>query len=177
MAKNDAANGNTLRHTPKPRIVTSFETITTFEEWRHSLVHSLSSDPIFARFIDASVSWTRKSKSNPTKGFVDDSGMVPQESWLTSTQKVIFLELMLEYIARYTPVIAQCNIVRSSTSLSSLWQTLHQYYGFHEETFPIKTMLGLNMTKILKPCSNPKLIKSVSHLQQIKLHRPMERPG
>ena len=118
-------------HAPRPRMLTRSETTATFEDWKHSLTSTLSSDPMFALFLCDGVKWTKKSKANATRGFVDDTDVVSLGKRLTAAQKVIFLELMLEQIATYAPTIARSTIIRNSTSTASVWQTIRQHYGLH----------------------------------------------
>ena len=40
------------------------------------------------------------------------------------------LDLMLGQIANYCPVISRNSIIKTSTSLRELWQTIRQHYGF-----------------------------------------------
>ena len=48
----------------------------------------------------------------------------------TALQQVYMLELMLGQIANYCPVISRNTIVKNSTSLSCIWQTIRLHYGF-----------------------------------------------
>ena len=48
----------------------------------------------------------------------------------TAQQKVSLLELMLGQIANYCPVISRNTIVKNSTSLSDIWQSIRLHYGF-----------------------------------------------
>ena len=54
--------------------------------------------------------------------------LIPVARSLTAQQKVTFLELMLRQIANYCPVILRNAIVKSSTSIDSMWHTIHQHY-------------------------------------------------
>ncbi len=49
---------------------------------------------------------------------------------LLYTQKVTHLELMLEEIANFCPVISRNTIIKSSTSVQSIWQSIRMHYGF-----------------------------------------------
>ena len=66
---------------------------------------------MFAPFLCDGVKWTKKLKANATRGFVDDTDVAPLGKRLTAAQKVIFLELMLEQIAKYVPTIARSMII------------------------------------------------------------------
>ena len=68
----------------------------------------------------------QKSKTNPNRDFVDDGVDVPEARRRTATQKVIHLELMLGQIANFCPVISRNTIIKSSTSIQSIWQSISQ---------------------------------------------------
>ena len=63
-------------------------------------------------------------------GFTDDDEEVPAAKRLTAQQKVNFLELMLGQIANYCPIISRNSLVKSSTSIEFIWQTIRQHFGF-----------------------------------------------
>ncbi|KAJ8019190.1 hypothetical protein HOLleu_42388 [Holothuria leucospilota] len=56
---------------PKQWSLTRSETVTSFEAWKNNLTYTLSLDPSFSPFIEAT--WEKKAKSNPYRGFKDDS--------------------------------------------------------------------------------------------------------
>ena len=74
--------------------------------------------------------WSKKTKTNPTRGFTDDPPSTPSESRKTAQQKANLLDLMLGQIANFCPVIARNCIVRNSSSLSDIWSMIRLHYGF-----------------------------------------------
>ena len=74
--------------------------------------------------------WENKTKSNATRGFADDTAPIPAESRKTAAQKMTLLELTLGQIANFCPVISRHTIVRSSTSVDSIWQLTRAHYVF-----------------------------------------------
>ena len=62
------------------------------------------------------------------RGFTDYGEDVATR--LTVQQKVNFLELMLWQIANYCPIIARNRLVKNSTSIQSIWNTIRQHFGF-----------------------------------------------
>ena len=46
-----------------------------------------------------------------------------------AAQKVTNLEMMLGQIANYAPIISWKSIVKSSASITGVWQTIRQHYG------------------------------------------------
>ena len=72
----------------------------------------------------------KKPKNNQTRGFVNDADTVPASSRRTAAQKVAQLELMFGQIANYCPVISRNTIVKNSTSVDNIWQSIRTHYGF-----------------------------------------------
>ena len=62
------------------------------------------------------------------RGFTDYGEEVATR--LTAQQKVNFLELMLGQIANYCPIIARNTLVKNSTSIQSIWNTIRPHFGF-----------------------------------------------
>ena len=115
---------------PKQWLFTKVETVNSFESWRQNLQYVLSLDSNFAPFLVSGAPWEQKTKSNATRRFVDDTAPIPTEIRRTAVQKVARLELMLGQIANFCPVISRNTIVRSSTSIDSIWQLIRPHYGF-----------------------------------------------
>ena len=55
-----------------------------------------------------------------------------------TAQQVATLETMLGLIANYAPVVSRGNIVKSSTSLNSVWKVLQLYYGIQSNSDTIQ---------------------------------------
>ena len=118
---------NTQR-APKQWCLTKTETVNSFENWRQNLIYTLSLDTNFTQFITTDANWGKKCASEPNRGFTDDD--VIASGGRTALQQVYMLELMLDQIANYCPVISRNTIVKNSTSLSCIWQTICLHYGF-----------------------------------------------
>ena len=112
---------------PKQWILTKQESITSFEAWKGNLLYRLSLDKTFKPFLD--ITWEKWSKTRPHRGFTDDT-TGRAASRRTAAEKAATLELLLGQVANYCPVIARNTIVRSSTSLQQIWQTIRAHYGF-----------------------------------------------
>ena len=117
-----------MQRAPKQWCLTKAETINTFENWKQNLVYTLSLDSNFAPFLLDAVTWAKKTKANPLRGFVNDVEGV--ENKRTAQQKVNYLELMLGQIANFCPIISRNTIVKNSVSLASIWQTIRLHFGF-----------------------------------------------
>ncbi|KAI0218195.1 hypothetical protein LSAT2_030081 [Lamellibrachia satsuma] len=118
---------NTQR-APKQWCLTKTETVNSFENWRQNLIYTLSLDTNFTQFFTTDANWGKKCASEPNKGFTDDD--VIASGGRTALQQVYMLELMLGQVANYCPVISRNTIVKNSTSLSCIWQTIRLHYGF-----------------------------------------------
>ena len=115
---------------PKQWCLTKHETVNSFENWRQNLIYTLSLDPNFAPYLVDGVQWTKKTRADQYRGFQNDPNTVDEALRKTRAQKASMLELMLGQIANFCPVIARNTIVKSSTSVSSIWQTIRLHYGF-----------------------------------------------
>ena len=101
---------------PKQWCLSKSETINSFDNWRQNLLYTLSLERNFAPFL--------------AEGFANDGEDVAEAKRLTAQQKVNFLELMLGQIANYCPIIARNTLVKNSTSIQSIWNTIRHYFGF-----------------------------------------------
>ena len=119
----------TTTRAPKQWSLTKTETITSFEAWRQNLQYTLSLDSNFAPFLGDTVTWQKKSQG-PLRGFTDDGTNIPTAQRRTAQQKCTHLELMLGQIANYCPIISRNTIVKNSTSINSIWQSIRMHFGF-----------------------------------------------
>ena len=105
-----------IHRAPRQWCLTKHETVNTFENWKQNLIYTLSLDVNFADFIATDAQSQKKTA-------VGNNGA-------TTQQRVYMLELILGQIANYCPVISRNTIVKNSTSLSVIWQTIRLHYGF-----------------------------------------------
>jgi len=115
---------------PKLWPLSKNETITSFENWRQVVIYSISLNKHFAPFLTNDAKWTISPSTTANRGLSHDGNDVPQADRRTAEQKCASLELMLGQIAVHAPIVSQRSIVKCSTSLSSIWQTLRLHYGF-----------------------------------------------
>ena len=99
---------------PKQWTLTKDETLNSFTNWKANLLYILSLDSNFAPFLIDGCTWTKKTPSSPTRGFVDDGSSVPAAQRRTAAQKCAHLELMFGQIANYATVISRNTIVKGS---------------------------------------------------------------
>ncbi|XP_066017570.1 uncharacterized protein [Pocillopora verrucosa] len=115
---------------PKQWCLSKVESINSFENWKQNLIYTLSLDSNFAPFLADGFTWLKKTRGQPLRGLHNDGESVPLARRLTARQKVNFLELMLGQIANYCPIISRNTLVKNSTSLEFIWQTIRQHFGF-----------------------------------------------
>jgi len=115
---------------PKQWCLSKNETLTSFESWKQNLLYTLSLDANFAPFLGEGSSWLKKTRASPLRGYTDDGESVPAARRRTATQKVNMLELMLGQIANYCPIISRNTIVKNSTCIGDIWQTIRLHFGF-----------------------------------------------
>lgn len=120
----------TTAQAPKQWSLSKNETINSFENWRQNLVYTLSLNTNFAPFLTDSTTWAKKTRTQPLRGFTDDGETVPLSRRKTARQKVNFWELMFGQIANYCPVISRNTVLKNSTSIQSVWNMIHEHFGF-----------------------------------------------
>lgn len=115
---------------PKQWCLGKNETINSFENWKQNILYTLSLDQNFAPFLVGNVQWQKKSKASPSRDFTNDGEDIPERIRKTKEQKSNLLDLLLGQIANYCPLISRNTIVRNSTSIEQVWQTIRLHYGF-----------------------------------------------
>ena len=119
-----------MQGAPKQWCLTKNESVNSFENWKQNLTYTLSLDTNFAPFLILGASWNKLSRDLPLRGFTDDANDVPVGDRRTAQQKCNMLHLMLGQIANYCPVISRNSIVKTSTSIESIWQCIRLHFGF-----------------------------------------------
>ena len=114
---------------PKQWSLTKNETITTFESWKQNLIYILSLDPNFAPFLVHGATWEKKGRNNANRGLTDDEDMTAAGA-RSAAHKVVHLELMLGQIANFCPIISRNTIIKNSTSVDQIWQSIRAHFGF-----------------------------------------------
>ena len=116
-----------MARAPKQWSLSTTETVNYFEGWKQNLQYTLALDPHFAPFLVANTTWLKISRATPLRGFTnDDAGDHRQ----TAQQKVNMLELMLGQVENYCPIISRNSIIKNSTSMEAIWQSIRSHFGF-----------------------------------------------
>ena len=113
---------------PKRWCLSEHETLNSFEVWRQHQIWCLSQEKTFAPFLTDGITWSKKSTTNPTRGFTNDGG----DNGVTAAQKVLHLESLLQQICNFCPIVSRSTIVKQSTSIASVWNMIRLHFGFHQ---------------------------------------------
>ena len=113
---------------PKQWQLSTEETITSFNAWKGNLLYHLSLDSNFSPFLEPDFVWTK----GGNRGLTADGEDVPANVRKTATQKKIQLELFLGQIANFCPVISRNTIIKTCTSLESIWEAIRAHYGLQK---------------------------------------------
>ena len=87
------------------------------------MLYLLSSDQNIRPYINSK--WHMK-EDDPLTGLKPDTGGDVK----TAEVKVVELEMMLQLIAVYAPIISRRTIIEDSTYLESIWSEIREHYGF-----------------------------------------------
>ena len=87
------------------------------------MLYLLSTDQNFRADINSK--WDMK-EDDLLRGLKPDTG----DNGKTAEVKVVELEMMLQLIAAYAPIISRRTIIEDSTSLESIWSEIQEHYGF-----------------------------------------------
>ena len=149
-------NNSSLKQWP----LTESETLISFEAWRSNLVYRLNSDPKFAIFLLEGVVWQKHARAQgDTRGLQSDllpaddpdNPNGPNPAGFTAAQKVQNLDLMLQQIANFCPIISRRTIIYESTSISSVWQSIKLHFGFQTTGGNFIDFVGVKFTPPERP--------------------------
>ena len=115
---------------PKQWVLSENETITSFASWQSNILYHLSLNNEFAQFLDAGVTWQKKSA--PNRGLAADADPVPAADRKTAAQKNILLERMLGLIAQFSPSLLRNDIIGKSLSLDWIWKRIRKHYSLQQ---------------------------------------------
>ena len=106
--------------------LTENESSTTLEAWIDHVICTLSQEEIFTPFLRPDATWGKKTRKSPFRCFTGHD----------AANRSTIHELMLQRIAMCAPAVFYHTIVKNSTSLDSIWQTMKLYYGINDSTKP-----------------------------------------
>ena len=138
-----------MARAPKQWCLSKNETVNSFENWKQNIQYTLALDQNFAPFLTPNATWLKRTKANTHRGFQDDAAEAPNRQ--TAAQKVTMLELMLGQVANYCPIIARNAIIKSSTSMESIWQSIRSHFGFQSTGAHLLDFADMNLEPGEKP--------------------------
>ena len=135
-------HGN-LHHGPKIRLLSSKETIQSIESWKSTVIYGLRLNPDFVPYLHEGVIFGRKSRTQPSRELDDEfrketytvtvSGNDTQRERTVLVQskedKAAVVDLLLDQVANYAPVIPRNDIIKDAKSLNEVWVKIKQYYN------------------------------------------------
>ena len=132
---------------PKQWKLSTNETQTSFDNWKESVEFHISLDSKSARFLTDLTTWN----SSETRGFVNDTGDVAEDSRMTAIAKKKLLNIILGSVASNAPVISARYIKNVATSLEDIWTRLRQFYGFRKTGGRITEFLSFKLEEYESP--------------------------
>ena len=93
-------------------------------------LHTFSLEYNFAPFLIDMVTWLEKTAAAPLLGLENDTEEVHVVKRRTAAQMVTQLEPFLGPVVNYCPMISRNTMVKSSTSLNTMWQAIRTHVGF-----------------------------------------------
>ena len=135
---------------PKQWSLQSDADVSEYEKWKNNLLFTFSTEPLYSPFLGKDVTWLKQTKANPKRGFTDDADPIPEASRKTAEQKVYALELMLGQIANYAP-INRGTIVKSSTSLASVWKAIRNHLNIQATGARILDLANMSLNPGERP--------------------------
>ena len=139
------------KFTPKIERLTENESLTSFKSWKGIMLYNLGLDNNFAPFLNPDVHWEKKSRCVENRGLADEINPdgppngegVPQPVVVqTAAQRCRTLEMLLNSIANYAPVISRDTIVKSSTCLDDIMACAQNPLRFSDQRCPFSGFAG-----------------------------------
>lgn len=119
---NNSGNKREL-HPPKLWALEEEETLSSFNEWKSTIVAALRTDPRYERYIEPDATGGVKTANNPNRDYQDDGLGMPAADRRTATQKAADVDQFLEYLSLFAQVIPQISLVKEKTTcLNDVWR-------------------------------------------------------
>lgn len=132
-----------LKHGPKPKSLTSNETLNSLEIWKNNITYGLKMNPDFRPYLVEGFSWGKKSRIRPYRNLTDvvvhheateDAVThVKTEAYdeivKSREDRALDVDLLLDQIANYAEGIPRHDIVKDSASLDEVWQKIKLFYN------------------------------------------------
>ena len=114
------------------------ETISSIERWRQNVLYHLRLDPAFRPYLRDGKKFGKKSKTSPYRLFTDDikvekvNGEDVQTVVLSKEDKCWDVDLMLDQVSNFCPLIPRRDITHDSASLEEVWSKIRLYHNLEK---------------------------------------------
>ena len=130
-----------LKYGPKVIPLGEEETLASIERWKQNVIYHLRLNEEFRPFL--TTQFGKKSRANPNRSLRDEtkSESVKNEAGLTRVvttliqskeDKTFTVDLLLDQIANFAPLIPRNDITRDSGSLHDVWQKIRLYHNLEK---------------------------------------------
>ena len=114
------------------------ESISSIERWRQNVIYHLRLDPAFRPYLKDGVKFGKKSKSAPNRQLTDDikkekvNGQDVDTVVATKEDKCWEVDLMLDQVSNFCPLIPRRDITHDSASLDEVWAKIRLYHNLEK---------------------------------------------
>ena len=114
------------------------ESISSIERWRQNVIYHLRLDPAFRPYLKDGVKFGKKSKSAPNRQLTDDikkekvNGEDVDTVVATKEDKCWEVDLMLDQVSNFCPLIPRRDITHDSASLDEVWAKIRLYHNLEK---------------------------------------------
>ena len=114
------------------------ESISSIERWRQNVLYHLRLDPAFRPYLRDGVKFGKKSKASPYRQFKDDiktekvDGEDVSTVVLSKEDKCWDVDLMLDQVSNFCPLIPRRDITHDSASLDEVWAKIRLYHNLEK---------------------------------------------
>lgn len=130
-----------LKLGPKILSLGEEETLSSLERFKQNITYQLRLDPEFRPFL--CTVFGKKTRSSPNRDLADDTevktekngeGQDVQVTTISRSKedKTFVVDLLLDQIANFAPMIPRNDIVRDSASVQEVWQKIRMYYNLEK---------------------------------------------
>lgn len=114
------------------------ESISSIERWRQNVLYHLRLDTAFRPFLRDGVVFGKKSKATPHRQCKDDvktekvEGVDVVTVEISKEDKCFDIDLMLDQISNFCPLIPRRDITHDSASLKEVWDKIRLYHNLEK---------------------------------------------
>lgn len=128
-----------LKFGPKIVPLSEVETLSSIERWRQNILYHLRLNEEFRQYLKEDTEFGKKSKQQPCRLFrdtlqtrKDNEGHDVVSVKESKEDKCFIIDLLLDQIANFAPLIPRFDITRESASLQEVWQKVRLYHNLQK---------------------------------------------